>query len=439
MKRFRVLFIPVVMTVALIIYMKGLAAGINQVSIDNIQSSAGTTGSLGLLLSNQDLVASGEVWLSYDSGNGFDITGLELTSRTNGFSTGFSKDASNPAQVKVHFLFYNLSGTSIAAGNGSILGMVFNLTADASGMTPVYLEKVLLSNLSAEPLPVDQLNDGSVTVASAATFTPSRTNTPTATSTTRTATFTPSRTSTPTATSTTRTATFTPSLTYTPTVTSTTRTATFTPSLTYTPTVTSTTRTATFTPSRTYTRTVTPSVYTLTVNKPGAGSGSVTSSPMGIDCGFTCSASFAANTAVTLTAFTSNGSTFDGWGGACSGTGTCSVSMTAAQYVTATFTLRTYNLIVTKVGSGAGTVTSVPGGINCGSTCVYSFNYGTPITLTAAHAEGSIFAGWLGAGCSGTTGICVVTIIDTTYLTATFNLGPPYHIFYLPVLYKDYQ
>ena len=169
--------------------------------------------------------------------------------------------------------------------------------------------------------------------------------------------------------------------------------------------------------------TFTLNTYTLSVTRVGSGSGTVTSFPSGINCGTTCSFAFNYNTPVTLTATASAGS----------------VSMTAAQYVTATFTLRTYNLIVTKVGSGAGTVTSVPGGINCGSTCVYSFNYGTPITLTAAHAEGSIFAGWLGAGCSGTTGICVVTVIDITYLTATFNLGPPYHIFYLPVLYKDYQ
>jgi hypothetical protein len=175
------------------------------------------------------------------------------------------------------------------------------------------------------------------------------------------------------------------------------------------------------------------------VNKPAAGSGTVISSPDGIDCGLICSDSFATNTVVTLTAFASNGSTFDGWGGACSGTGTCSVTMSAAQYVTATFTLRTYNLVVTKVGSGTGTVTSNPGGIDCGSICVYSFNYGTRITLTASHAGDSNFAGWLGAGCTGTSGVCQVTIIDTTYLTATFNLGPTIYIYYLPVFYLDYQ
>jgi hypothetical protein len=63
----------------------------------------------------------------------------------------------------------------------------------------------------------------------------------------------------------------------------------------------------------------------------------VTSSPTGISCGATCSASFASGTAVTLTAAAASGSTFTGWSGACSGTGACTVTMSAAQSVTATF------------------------------------------------------------------------------------------------------
>jgi len=52
----------------------------------------------------------------------------------------------------------------------------------------------------------------------------------------------------------------------------------------------------------------------LTVTKPGSGSGPVTSSPAGIDCGALCSASFAPGTEVTITAGPpTNGSTFAGW------------------------------------------------------------------------------------------------------------------------------
>lgn len=79
--------------------------------------------------------------------------------------------------------------------------------------------------------------------------------------------------------------------------------------------------------------------YTLSVSKTGSGSGTVSSSPSGINCGNTCSTSFASGTSVTLTATLASGSTFDGWSGSCSGTGTCSVSMTQAHSVTARFEL----------------------------------------------------------------------------------------------------
>jgi len=78
--------------------------------------------------------------------------------------------------------------------------------------------------------------------------------------------------------------------------------------------------------------------FSLTVSKTGAGTGTVTSAPAGIACGTTCSATFASGTAVTLTATPAAGSTFTGWSGSCAGTGTCSVTMSAAQAVTASFT-----------------------------------------------------------------------------------------------------
>ena len=75
----------------------------------------------------------------------------------------------------------------------------------------------------------------------------------------------------------------------------------------------------------------------LTVVKRGTGNGSVTSNPTGIDCGSTCAASFPASTVVMLTAAANGSSTFAGWGGACSGTGSCQVTMDAAASVRATF------------------------------------------------------------------------------------------------------
>jgi hypothetical protein len=77
-------------------------------------------------------------------------------------------------------------------------------------------------------------------------------------------------------------------------------------------------------------------------------------------------------------------------------------------------------IAVSRTGTGTGTVTSTPAGINCGSTCSAPFAYGTAVTLTAAPAQGSAFAGWSG-GCSGTTPTCAATSGPTTPVFATFN------------------
>jgi len=171
--------------------------------------------------------------------------------------------------------------------------------------------------------------------------------------------------------------------------------------------------------ARTVTATFEPIV--LTVTRAGTGTGTVTSSPAGIICGADCAEVYDASTVVTLTAAPASGSTFTGWsGGGCSGTGACVVTMTAATSVSATFTLNTYALTVTRAGTGAGTVTSSPSGINCGTDCVEVYNHGTTVTLTAAPAGGSTFTGWSGGGCSGT-GTCVVTLTAATSVTASFS------------------
>jgi uncharacterized repeat protein (TIGR02543 family) len=161
---------------------------------------------------------------------------------------------------------------------------------------------------------------------------------------------------------------------------------------------------------------------TLEVFKSGTGSGTVTSSPAGIDCGTDCTENFATGTVVTLTATPASGSLFAGWSGAsCSGTGTCVVTMDAARSVTANFEPGAL-LTISKNGSGSGTVTSNPVGVDCGLDCEETYNYSTIVTLTAIPAAGSIFSGWSGAGCSGT-GTCVITMDAARSVTATFEPG----------------
>jgi len=78
-------------------------------------------------------------------------------------------------------------------------------------------------------------------------------------------------------------------------------------------------------------------VYSLTVSKTGVGSGTVTSNPAGITCGSTCVNYFPEDEMVTLTASPATGYSFNGWSGACSGIGTCVLSMTGNFSVTANF------------------------------------------------------------------------------------------------------
>jgi len=169
--------------------------------------------------------------------------------------------------------------------------------------------------------------------------------------------------------------------------------------------------------------------FTLSVSLAGTGSGSVTSEPQGINCGSGCSGTFTGGTTVTLFATPGSGSVFAGWSGACSGTGSCFVTMNATESVTATFNLPppSFPLTVTigqpSSSSGAlgtGTVTSSPSGIDCPDECSASYVSGTVVTLTATPGSGSAFAGWSGAGCSGTA-TCVVTMNAAESVVATFN------------------
>jgi alpha-tubulin suppressor-like RCC1 family protein len=76
----------------------------------------------------------------------------------------------------------------------------------------------------------------------------------------------------------------------------------------------------------------------------------------------------------------------------------------------------TKNLTVTTSGNGA--VSSTPGGIDCGTSCVSGFAVGTQVTLTATPANGYAFSGWSGA-CSGTAA-CAVTMDTAKTVGASF-------------------
>jgi Divergent InlB B-repeat domain len=104
------------------------------------------------------------------------------------------------------------------------------------------------------------------------------------------------------------------------------------------------------------------------VNKIGEGQGTVTSSPAGINCGYTCSAPYTGNTKVTLTARAAPGSVFVGWNGYCKGKSACEMQQTyGTMAVTAEFQ---------PVGKRSSNTTS--GGSRTGS--------GSGLTISTKHA-----------------------------------------------------
>ena len=120
-------------------------------------------------------------------------------------------------------------------------------------------------------------------------------------------------------------------------------------------------------------------------------------------------------TVVTLTATPAANALFTGWSGACSGTAaTCVVTMDAAKSVTATFTLKQFQLSLTAVGTG--TISAQPSAAN------NVYNAGTVVGLTATAGTGYQFTGWSGA-CSGTAPACSVTMDAAKSVTATFTQG----------------
>jgi hypothetical protein len=89
----------------------------------------------------------------------------------------------------------------------------------------------------------------------------------------------------------------------------------------------------------------------------------------------------------------------------------------------------TYTLSVSKAGTGTGTVTSYPSGINCGTNCSADYPDSTLVTLTAAPAANSTFAGWSGGVCSDT-GACIVAMNSVKSVTATFYIsGDPLRVY----------
>jgi C1A family cysteine protease/BarA-like signal transduction histidine kinase len=113
------------------------------------------------------------------------------------------------------------------------------------------------------------------------------------------------------------------------------------------------------------------------------------------------------------------------WGTSWGESGYMRIAMTSARVACeVAYLTYGYALQVNKSGTGTGTVTSAPTGINCGSDCTKTYPAGTVIKLTATADSNSTFTGWSGGNCSGTEP-CTLTLNSNTTVTATFTGSGP--------------
>jgi hypothetical protein len=84
----------------------------------------------------------------------------------------------------------------------------------------------------------------------------------------------------------------------------------------------------------------------------------------------------------------------------------------------------TVGLVVAMLaGSGAGTISSVPAGVNCDhvTQCNMAMGIGKTVTLTATPASGHVFKGWSGGGCSSSASCNLIFAQSPQIVTATFQ------------------
>jgi DNA-binding beta-propeller fold protein YncE len=180
--------------------------------------------------------------------------------------------------------------------------------------------------------------------------------------------------------------------------------------------------------------------HTLGVLLAGTGGGTVTSSPLGIDCGTTCEENVAAGSVVSLSTVASSGAAFAGWSGPCSGTGSCDVVANTDEFVTATFnsTVAVPNVVgqtqtaattaITGAGLVVGTVTqqassTVASGEVLGESPAGGTNVAGGSTVNMVVSSGSSTGGGGGGGVDSLTLGALLSVLMATRCRVTHRTG----------------
>jgi Divergent InlB B-repeat domain len=147
-----------------------------------------------------------------------------------------------------------------------------------------------------------------------------------------------------------------------------------------------------------------------------SGTGSVAADVPGLTCSASCTTTWNNGQQVLLTATPAAGAKLVRWGGACSGSGTCSVTVGPGVAVSALFAQASFRLTVRVAGSGS---VRSSGGIQCRPRCSATLPSYQPARLAATPAKGWKLRSWSGA-CKGAKKTCTVPMSAVTSVRATF-------------------
>jgi len=180
---------------------------------------------------------------------------------------------------------------------------------------------------------------------------------------------------------------------------------------------------------RSTTASFTKSAFDLTVNKQG--SGSVSSSVGGLDCGAGCSTStvpVANGESVTLTATPAAGWMVGEWSNdACTdGAVSCTFTMSQDRSTSVWFTKSAFAFSVNA--SGPGSVSASVDGVPCDAVCLAAVPAGKAVTLTAVPGARSALSSW-SSSCASADSAAVCTLVASADRSTTVSFVRTAYLF----------